>query len=140
MVLLEAPSELRLQLGNVGKAIRCRAGEFLFRRGDPVKGVFLLCSGTVRLGLEHDPTGFPSRVAQPDSILGLPATLSNSPYSLTAEVLEDAELIFVRQESLLGLMRDQHDLCFDVMRILTEELAATRVGLERVRQATHGAS
>jgi CRP-like cAMP-binding protein len=134
MVLLEAPSELRLRLAAVGTAIRCSAGEFLFRRGDPLKGVFLICSGAVRLGLEHDPVSFPSRVAEPGSVLGLPATLSGSPYSLTAEALEESKLIFVSQESLLGLMRDQHNLCFDVMRILTEELAATRVGLERVRK------
>ena len=140
MVLLEAPSELRIHLANVGQAISCPAGTFLFRRGDGVKGVFLICSGTIRLGLEHDPAVFPSRVAEPGSILGLPATMSDSPYSLTAEVLEDCKVIFVPRETLLGLMRDHHDLCFDIMRILTDELAATRIGLERVRQVTRNAN
>lgn len=134
MVLLEAPSELRVQLANVGRAMLCPAGEVLFRRGDPVKGVFLICAGEVRLGLEHETAAFPSRLAEPGSVLGLPATLSNLPYSLTAEVLQDSKLIFVPQEDLLGLMREQHHLCFQVMRILTEELAATRIGLERVRK------
>jgi len=140
MVLLEAPSELRIRLANVGQAIGCSAGTFLFRRGEGVKGVFLVCSGTVRLGLEHDPTAFPSRLAEPGSILGLPATMSNSPYSLTAEASEDCKLIFVSRESLLGLMRDHHNLCFAIMRILTDELAATRIGLERVRKVAHTAN
>ena len=134
MVLLQAPEELKLQLKAIGTPVHCSAGEFLFRRGEAVKGIFLVLAGAVRLGLEEEPTAFPSRRIGPEAVLGLPATLSNSPYSLSAEVLEDASFVYLSREGLLGLLRDQHQLCFQVMRILTDELTETRVALERVRK------
>jgi CRP-like cAMP-binding protein len=69
-------------------------------------------------------------------VVGLPATLSDSSYSLTAEVLEDCRLIFLSRQSLLELLRQKPELCFQVMSILTEELAQTRTALERVRKAS----
>ena len=69
-------------------------------------------------------------------MVGLPATLSDSSYSLTAEVLEDCRLTFLSRQSLLDLLRQKPELCFQVMSILTEELAQTRTALERVRKAS----
>jgi CRP-like cAMP-binding protein len=133
MEALIAPEELKHHLESVGSKLEKPCGTFLFRRGDNVSGVFLVSQGTIRLGLERDPRGFPSRRIGPGSVVGLPATLSNSPYSLTAEVLEDAQLVFVPAERLLTLLRERPQLCFDVMSILTEELTQTRTALERVR-------
>jgi CRP-like cAMP-binding protein len=67
--------------------------------------------------------------------VGLPASLSDSAYSLTAEVSEDAELVFLSRQRLLDLLREKPELCFQVMSILTEELTQTRTALERVRKA-----
>ena len=62
----------------------------------------------------------------------LPSTLSNSPYGLTAEITEDSQMIFIPGDVLRQLLRDQPQLCFDVMSILTEELNQTRAALERL--------
>ena len=132
MGTLIAPDPLKTRLESVGSRIAKTKGTFLFRRGDAPSGVYLILSGEVRLGLERDPHGFPSRRIGPGSLLGLPSTLSNSPYSLTAEIIEDSEMIFVPSDQLRQLLRDQPDLCFDVMSILTEELNQTRAALERV--------
>lgn len=134
MVPLQAPEELKLQLMTMGTPLELAAGTFLFRRGEPVKGVFLVHAGVVRLGLEEDLPAFPSRKIGAGAVLGLPATLSDSPYSLSAQVLEDSTFVYLSRECLLGLLRDQHQLCFEVMRILTDELTETRVALERVRK------
>lgn len=134
MGTLSAPNPLKAQLESAGSIIQKEKETFLFRRGDAVAGVFLILSGEVRLGLERDPRGFPSRHLGPGSVVGLPATLSNSPYTLTAEIIEDARLCFVPAGKLRQLLRDQPQLCFDVMSILTEELNQTRAVLERLHE------
>jgi CRP-like cAMP-binding protein len=136
MGALIAPETLKQHLESIGTKLEKSPGTFLFRRGEEVAGIFLVSQGKIRLGLERDPRGFPSRTLGPGSVVGLPATLSHSPYSLTAEVLEDAELVFVAVPKLLNLLRDKPDLCFDVMNILTEELTQTRTALEQVRKTT----
>ena len=86
MGTLIAPDSLRTQLESIGSRIEKQKGTFLFRREDAASGVYLILSGQIRLGLERDPRGFPSRMIGEGSLLGLPSTLSSSPYSLTAEL------------------------------------------------------
>jgi CRP-like cAMP-binding protein len=134
MGTLNAPDPLKTQLESVGSRIQKAKGTFLFCRGDAASGVYLILSGQIRLGLERDPRGFPSRMIGEGAVLGLPSTLSNSPYSLTAEIMEDSILSYVPRDKLRQLLRDQPQLCFDVMSILTEELNQTRTALERLHQ------
>ncbi|HMK24169.1 MAG TPA: Crp/Fnr family transcriptional regulator [Terriglobales bacterium] len=134
MVELQAPAELKTELTAIGTLVQRPAGAFLFRRGDAGKGIFLIAAGAVRLGLEEEPPVFPSRKIKPGAVLGLPATLSDSPYRLSAQAVDDSVFVHLSRENLLGLLRDQHHLCFHVMRILTEELAETRMALERVKK------
>src|SRR5215469_18005438 len=117
MGALIAPESLKSQLESVGSKIEKAKGAFLFRRGDQVSGIFLITIGQIRLGLERDPRGFPSRVLGAGSVLGLPATLSDSPFGLTAEVIEDSDLVFIPADKLRQLLRNQPQLCFDVMSI-----------------------
>ena len=136
MGTLVAPDDLKSHLTTSGTSIERARGTYLFRRGEPVTGIFLITEGVVRLGLDGNPAGFPSREVGLGSVVGLPATLSDSSYSLTAEVLEDCRLTFLSRQSLLELLRQKPELCFQVMSILTEELAQTRTALERVRKAS----
>jgi CRP-like cAMP-binding protein len=136
MGTLVAPDDLKAHLITTGMSIERGCGTYLFRRGEPVTGIFLIVEGVVRLGLDGNPASFPSREVGPGSVVGLPATLSDSSYSLTAEVLEDCRLAFLSRQSLLDLLRQKPELCFQVMSILTEELTQTRTSLERVRKAS----
>jgi CRP-like cAMP-binding protein len=135
MGTLVAPDELKMHLIAVGSTSQLSRGKFLFRRGDAVSGIFLISGGAVRLGIDGDPASFSPRHVGPGSVVGLPATLSDSPYRLTAEVVEDVNLVFLPRQRLLDLLRDKPHLCFQVMSILTEDLTQTRTALERVRKA-----
>lgn len=135
MGTLVAPDELKQQLESAGSRIRKAPGSYLFRRGDEVSGVFLISQGTIRLGLERDLPGFPPRSLGPGSVVGLPATLSDMPYSLTAEVLEESHVVYVPRPQLLDLLRDKPELCFHVMAILSEELTQTRSAIEHTRKS-----
>jgi CRP-like cAMP-binding protein len=134
MAALSAPDTLKTQLESIGTPLSKKQGTFLFRHGDRVVGAFLITKGAVRLGLEKARRGLLSRELSPGSVVGLPATLSDSTYSLTAEVIEDSEFIFIPAGTLNDLLRQQPQLCFDVMQILTEELTETRAALEWVHR------
>jgi CRP-like cAMP-binding protein len=134
MGTLLAPEELKKHLTAAGSKISREQGAYLFRRGDPVSGIFLIVKGKVALRLDRESAVFASREVGPGAVLGLPATLSDSPYSLSAEVTGDAELMHLPRQALLDLLRDHSDLCFEVMSILSEELGESRNALSRIRK------
>ena len=134
MTLLLAQPELQQHLIEAGSRQHYRRRDFLFHRGDPVGGVFLILSGEVRLGLDKNPANFPSRDLGPGTVLGLPATLSDSPYGLTAEVIGDTEVAYICRSTMLELLRQHSQLCFEVMNLLCEELAGARNALTRIRK------
>lgn len=135
MSTLRAPEELKKQLLAAGETVRQKRGSLLFRRGDDGSGVFLVVKGTISLGLDHNRSTFPSRELGPGAILGLPATLANSPYSLNAEVTADAELVHLPRQAFLDLLRDHSSLCFEVMSILSDELGESRNALSNIRNS-----
>ena len=59
-------------------------------------------------------------------VVGLPATMSGSAYSLIATVAEDAELGFVSRGAFLRLMAKDTSLCFQAMDLLSREIADIR--------------
>ena len=134
MESLQAPEVLKKALIGAGSRMAAAKGTFLFRRGDDDKGIFLVISGKVRLGLGKNPAGFPTRELGPGAVLGLPATLSHSLYSLSAEVIEDSEVVFLSRTRTLALLREHTPLCLEVMSLLSEELARTRGALSRIRK------
>lgn len=129
---LIASPELQTQLRRCSKTIVHAKGTAIFRRGDEVEGVFLICRGKVSLGLEPDNELYPRRTLGPGAIIGLPATVAGGPYSLTAEVLEEAELAFVDRQTVLDCLRLHPDLCMQVMDLLGNEICGIRSALKLV--------
>jgi CRP-like cAMP-binding protein len=122
-----ASSQLCSALCAVGSAEKVSQGTVLFRQGEEVKGIYVVNSGRVRLSLMDASTGSVSdRFAESGSVLGLPATMAGNAYSLTAEVRSAAEVVFVRRERVLELLRQQTTLCFEVVEILAQEVAHMR--------------
>src|SRR5215218_3041115 len=72
-------------------------GALLFVEGQPGRGVYILCSGRVKLSAtSSDARVIITRIARAGEILGLCATLSGEPYEVTAETLEPSQVNFVR--------------------------------------------
>jgi CRP/FNR family transcriptional regulator, cyclic AMP receptor protein len=62
------------------------AGALLFVEGQEPRGVFVICSGRVKLtGGSARGKSLIFRIADAGEIVGLPGTLSEKPYELTAE-------------------------------------------------------
>ncbi len=118
-----APEQLRRAIAAIGSRRIVHAGEELFRQGDPVRGVFLVNSGKVKLSLELQQG---SLLAEAGSVLGLPAAVRDSTYSLNATVVDDSELTYVAHQDMRKLLNSDSELCFQVVQILSGELQRLR--------------
>ena len=121
---------LSAQLLALSKPVSKSKGTLLFRRGDPCAGVFLVCKGKVRLFLDNSEELFGPRILGPGSVVGLPSAVAGTPYSLSADIAEDAELACVPQKALADCLRQDPVLCFEVMDILSNEISHTRSAIK----------
>jgi len=106
-------------------------GSVLFSEGRPVRGVYILCDGRAKLSICSDSgRRLTLRVAGPGEVLGLGAALSNTPYEITAELLDNSQVVFVRRKELLRFLRDHREVCLQVVHMLSQDLHGA---YERVR-------
>ncbi len=103
----------------------------LFAEGRPVRGIYLLCDGRAKLSICSDGgRRMTLRVAGPGEVLGLGATLSNTPYEITAELLDTSQVVFIRKKDILRFLREHPATCMQVVHMLSQDLHGA---YERVR-------
>ena len=80
-------------------------GAILFLEKQAARGVYLLCSGCVKLSMSSsDGRELIARIAERGEALGLSSTVSGRPYELTAETLEPCRISFIKREDFLRLL------------------------------------
>lgn len=132
---LKASAELRGSLQAAGKRERFSPGQALFREDSDNAGVFLLVRGKVRMSVYSLPKL--DRLFSAGSLIGLPSTFTNRPYSLTAQALTEAEVLHVPQDAFLQVMRDRPELCREATEMLGREVSFIQAALaERRKQAS----
>jgi len=93
----------------------------LFVEGQTPRGVFILCSGRVKLSTTSaDGKSLIVRIAEPGEVLGLPATVTGKPYELTAEVIEPAQANFIARQDFLTFLREHGEAALRVAQQLGE--------------------
>jgi CRP/FNR family transcriptional regulator, cyclic AMP receptor protein len=103
----------------------------LFAEGRPVRGIYLLCDGRAKLSICADSgKRLTLSVAGPGEVLGLGAALSNTPYEITAELLDASQIAFIRRKELTKFLRENPQVCMQVVRMLSQDLHGA---YERVR-------
>ena len=96
-------------------------GATLFVEGQPPRGVFVLCSGRVKLSATSaDGRTLIVRISEPGEVLGLPATITGKPYELTAEVIEPTQANFIPRQEFLGFLREFGEAALRVAQQLGE--------------------
>jgi CRP/FNR family transcriptional regulator len=96
-------------------------GATLFVEGQPSRGVFILCSGHVKLSTSSaDGKTLILRISEPGDLLGLPATISGRPYEVTADVVEPTQANFIGRTDFLSFLRDHGDAALRVAQELSE--------------------
>jgi CRP-like cAMP-binding protein len=129
---LKLSPDLYKYLKGAATPIAKRRGTVLFHAGRPGRGAFLIRSGEVRMILGDKSKVYPARTLGSGSVIGLPATFSGEPYSLTAEVKKDCRLYFLPRRKLLDLLRRNPEVGFHIVRILSEEISQLRKAAGRV--------
>jgi CRP-like cAMP-binding protein len=118
--------ELKAEFERLAMIVFKPKGTILFQRGDEVSGVYLIRSGRVSLALDYESPVYPARILGAEAVIGLPATVSGNPYSLTATVVEDSELAFIPRDAVVACLKNNPLYCFQVMDVLSEEIADIR--------------
>lgn len=130
----QAADELVQALSQAGEKQKVERGERLFSLGEQAKGVYLIVKGTARAALSGVPgRELMCRTAGPGSVLGLPSALCANRYQFDVEALEDVEAIFLPTEAVNEILRQQPELCMQVMNMMCDELSALRQTTEHMR-------
>jgi len=120
------PLEVRKQLQAIATPVLKDKGAILFQMGQPCRGAFLIRSGQVQLSLDNVSSLYPARTVGSGFIVGLPATFSGEPYSLTAETKSRCRLDFIPRQKLLSLLHQNPDAGFPILRPISEEIFYVR--------------
>lgn len=92
----------------------------LFIEGQQPRGVFVLCSGRVKLSASSsEGKTLITKISEPGDVLGLNATISNHPYEVTAEMIEPGQANFIPRESFLHFLRDHGEVAVRVAEQLS---------------------
>lgn len=96
----------RARLAESIRAKVLKAGEVLFRTGDPGEALFIVLDGEIELFI-RDNAGqkIPLTIAGPGQLFGELALLDRGPRTATAEALTDSELLSLSRDDLVALFQ-----------------------------------
>jgi hypothetical protein len=92
-------SEALEEFESIGAHSTLPRGAKLFQENSPSQGVFVICSGQVKLSCtSREGRTLILKIAMPGDVLGLGAVISGSKYEVTAETVQPAEIKSIRRE------------------------------------------
>jgi CRP/FNR family transcriptional regulator len=109
------------KLAAITSAAAYPKGATLFVEGQSPRGVFVLCSGKVKLSTSSaDGRSLILRISESGEVLGLPATVTGKPYELTADVIEPTQANFISRQDFLQFLREHGEAALRVAQQLGE--------------------
>jgi CRP/FNR family transcriptional regulator, cyclic AMP receptor protein len=109
-------------LAGAGAPIRSfKAGEIIFREGDPAEELYIIKSGKVEIRLGNRLLDTLSEV----SIFGEMALIDRSPRSATVVAATDTTIVPVGEKQFLFLVSRTPHFALNVMRVLARRLRTT---------------
>ena len=111
-------------------------GAVLFVEGQTADGLFVLCSGKVKLTATH-PQGraIILRVAAPGELLGLSATIAGHVYEVSAEALEPIQVNFIPRATFLEFAEQHGEVAMQIARHASLELRRAYSQVTRIALA-----
>lgn len=117
----DLPKDSLQDLEKVKYASAYPQGAILFVEGQAPRGVYIVCSGRVKLTTtSRDGKTLILRIAQGGEVLGLHATVSGKPYELTAETLQPCQLDFIKRDDFLRFLQNHGDACLTAAQHLSK--------------------
>jgi CRP/FNR family cyclic AMP-dependent transcriptional regulator len=98
------------------------AGSVLFLENEAAKGVFLLCSGKIKLSVSSKGgKTLILKIAKPGEMIGLSASMSGVPYEASAETLHPSEVTFIRREDFVRFVSRFPEVYQAILRQLNSQ-------------------
>jgi CRP/FNR family transcriptional regulator len=117
----DLPKPTLLDLEKIKYASGYPQGAVLFVEGQAPRGVYIICSGRVKLSTtSRDGKTLILRIAKGGEVLGLHATVSGRPYELTAETLQPCQLDFIKRDDFLKFLQTHGDACLNAAHHLSD--------------------
>lgn len=92
----------------------------LFIEGQQPRGVFVLCTGKVKLSTSsREGKTLITKLSEAGDVLGLNATVSNRPYEVTAEMIEPGQANFIPRDALLRFLGEHGEVALRVAEQLS---------------------
>jgi CRP/FNR family transcriptional regulator, cyclic AMP receptor protein len=111
------PNFLRL-FNRERNVVSIKAGDVLFRSGDPAVAMYVVLAGELRIG-EGNVT---YEIISPGSIVGEMALIDRETRSATVTATTDAELAEIDEKRFLYLIERTPNFALNVMRVLSQRL------------------
>lgn len=98
-------------------------GATLFCEGEDPRGVFIVCSGRVKL-VTSSSAGrtLIAKIAGPGEILGVSAVVLKQAYQLTAETLEPVQTTFIRNDEFMRFMTSNTEVTMRTAFVLSTQI------------------
>ncbi|UWZ82530.1 Crp/Fnr family transcriptional regulator [Occallatibacter riparius] len=108
--------------------VDCSEDRALFYQGDDPVGVYIVHGGTVTIAMRtRDGDAVMDMKAEPGSLLGLPAVVSNSRYSLSAKAKQGADVSFVGRDEFSKMMLTEPGVAVLILKVLAAEVRTARI-------------
>jgi len=102
-------------------------GSILFVEAEEPRGVFILCSGRVKLTTSSsEGRTLIVKLAEPGEVLGASATILGRPYEVSAETHEPSQLNFIKRDDFLRFLNSHTDACLHTAQQLSEKYQAAQ--------------
>jgi CRP/FNR family cyclic AMP-dependent transcriptional regulator len=97
-------------------------GSLLFVEGEEPRGVFVLCSGRVKLTTSSsEGKTLIVKIADPGEVLGLSSAILSKPYEVSAETIEPSQLNFVKRDDFLKFLNTHTEACMHTAEQLSQK-------------------
>lgn len=107
---------------SIGVQARLPKGAKLFQEDGPSDGVFVICTGQVKLSCtSREGRTLILKIAMPGDVIGLGAVISGSSYEVTAETMELTEIKSIRRADFLSFIQKHGEASLHAAKALSEE-------------------
>ncbi len=102
-------------------------GSQLFVEGEKARGVFILCSGRVKMRTSSsEGRTLILRTAEPGEILGVSAVITGKTYETSVETLEPSQVNFIRADQFMAFIQNNREAMLSTALQLSEDYYAAQ--------------
>jgi CRP/FNR family transcriptional regulator, cyclic AMP receptor protein len=121
------------QFQSIAQEISYPCGAVIFSEGEPAAGIYVVCSGQVKLTTTSaDHHRMILKIAQPGDLLGLSAILNDLPYEVTAQTLVQSSFKCIARQFFLDFIRNSVEAGYATALALAKEHHKVFLGARRL--------